>query len=95
MYRDRASLAPRGDEEEAVVAVEAAFSHDAVPVGMPHAELAEGLMAGDHGGADGPTGSLAEEAREDVEEQPADVGEEVPVVTEEDALDLGNGPDEP
>jgi hypothetical protein len=61
-----------------------------------------GLMAGDHGGTDGPTGSLAEEAREDVEKQPADVGEEVPVVTavqwpapgEEDAQDLGNGTDE-
>jgi hypothetical protein len=44
-------------------------------------------------GLAGPQGD-EEEAREDVEKQPADVGEEVPVVTEEDALDLGNGPDE-
>jgi hypothetical protein len=41
------------------------------------------LVAGDHGAAQRPAGGLAEEAREDVEEQPADIGEEIPVVTEE------------
>jgi hypothetical protein len=73
----------QGDEEEAVVAVEAAFQDDGVPMGMPDAELAEGLVARDHGAAEGPYGGLAEEAPEDVEEQSAEIGEELPVVTEE------------
>jgi len=53
-----------------------------------------GLAAGDHCGAEGPSRRLAEEAREAVEEQPADVGEEVPVVAEEQTQDLRNRPDE-
>jgi hypothetical protein len=57
---------PQWNEEEAVAAGESSFPDDAVPVGVPHAELAEGLMARDHDGADGPAGCLAEEAREDV-----------------------------
>jgi hypothetical protein len=65
-----------------------------MPVRVQDAELAEGLVAGDHGATQSPAGRLAEEAREDVEEQPADVGEEVPIVPEEDAQYLGNDPDE-
>ena len=34
---------PEGDEEEGVVAVETALQDDRVPVGVPHAELAESL----------------------------------------------------
>jgi len=49
-------------------------------------------VAGDHGAAEGPSGGLAEEASEDGEEQPADVGEEIPIVPEKDAKDLGDGP---
>ncbi len=65
-----------------------------MPVGMPHAELAEGLVAGDHGATQRPAGGLAEEAREDVEKQPANNGEELPVVTKEHTQDLGDCPDE-
>ena len=39
------------DGEECIMAIEAAFEHDGVPVGVPHAELAECLVAGDHGAA--------------------------------------------
>jgi hypothetical protein len=63
------------------VAVEAALQHDGVPVGVPHAELAEGLVAGDHGAAEGPAGGLAEEAPENAEEQLTEVGKELPVMT--------------
>jgi len=63
------------------VAVEAAFQHDGVPMGMPQPELAEGLVARDHGAPQRPSGGLAEEASKDVEEQPAEIGEELPVMT--------------
>jgi hypothetical protein len=50
---------------------------------MPHAELAEGLVTGDHGAAQQAAGGLAEEAAEDVEGQSAEVGEELPFMTQE------------
>lgn len=53
--------------------------------GTPHAKLAENLVAAGHGAAQRSAGGLVEEAREDVEEQPADIGEENPVVTKEHA----------
>jgi hypothetical protein len=46
-------------------------------------------MARDHGAAQRATCCLAEEASEDVEGQSAEVGEELPVVTQEHAQDLG------
>ena len=61
-------------EEEVVVPVEAALQHDGMPMGVPDAELAEGLVAGDHGAAQGPAGGQTEAAVEDVEQQPAEVG---------------------
>jgi hypothetical protein len=50
-------------------------------MGVPYAELAECLMARDHGAAQRATGCLAEEASKDIEEQPTELGEELPVVT--------------
>ena len=51
------------------MAVEPAFQHDGMPRGVPCGELPEGLMRGDHGGADAPARSLGEEDREDVSEE--------------------------
>ena len=63
-------------------------------VRVPHAELAECLVAGDHGAAQGATGGLAEEVLKDVEGQPTELGKELSVVAKEHAQDLWNGPDE-
>ena len=51
-------------------------------------------MAGDHGAADAPARGLGEVVREDVEEQSADIGKEIPIVTKKDAQDLRYRPDE-
>jgi hypothetical protein len=51
-------------------------------------------MRGDHGGADAPACGQGEVAREDVIEQPADVGKQLPIMAKEDAKYLGNRPDE-
>jgi hypothetical protein len=83
-----------GKEEEGLVAVEAAFQHDRVPMRVPYAELAECLVARDHGTAQRAASGLAEEAPEDVENQSAEVREEFPVVTEEHARDLRDCQDE-
>jgi hypothetical protein len=56
---------------------------------MPHAELAECLVARDHGAAQRVPCCLAEEASEDIEEQPTEVGVELPVAAKEHAQDLG------
>ena len=74
--------------------VEPAFQHDSMPMGVPCGELPEGLMSGDHGGADAPARGQSEVAREDVKEQPADVGKQLPIMAKEDAKHLGNCPDE-
>ena len=67
------------------------FNHPGpdVPVGVPDTESTECLVARDHGAVQRATGGVAEEASKDVEEQPTEVGEELPVVTEEHAQDLG------
>jgi hypothetical protein len=61
---------------------------------VPCRELPEGLTRGDYSGADAPARGLGEEAREDVIEQPADVGKQLPIMAQEDAKYFGNCPDE-
>jgi hypothetical protein len=51
-------------------------------------------MRRDHGGVDAPARSLGEEDREDVIEQPADVGKQLPIMAKEHTQHLGNRPDE-
>jgi hypothetical protein len=46
-------------------------------------------MGRDHGGADAPACGKGEVAREDVKEQPADVGKQLPILAKEDAKHLG------
>ena len=43
---------------------------------------------------DAPARGLGEVTREDVKEQPADVGKQLPIMAKEDAQHLGNRPDE-
>ncbi|MBE3118759.1 MAG: hypothetical protein IMZ50_08390, partial [Candidatus Atribacteria bacterium] len=46
-------------------------------------------MRRDHGGVDAPARGQGEVAREDIKEQPADVGKQLPIMAKEDAKHLG------
>jgi hypothetical protein len=56
-----------------------------LPLGVPDGELAEGLMATDHGSLDRPARHLAEIGGQDIEDEPADVGKQAAVMSEEGA----------
>jgi hypothetical protein len=65
-----------------------------MPVRVPDGELAERLVAADHGCLDRSARRLTEIGAQNAEDEPTDVGKQATVVSKEGAEDLGDGPDE-
>jgi hypothetical protein len=82
-WRQESSVRAKCGFSSPFVAIESAFQHDGMPVGVPHGEGAECLVAADHGSADRSARRLAEIGSQDVEDEPADVGEQIAIVSEE------------
>ena len=73
----------QGDEEEAVVAVEAAFQDDGVPMGMQPERVTEGVIGEDGSAGDGLAGRGGVELGDQREDEAGDPAEEALVVAAE------------